>query len=238
MDFKDLGHVVLLSFFSLLVLFILTKLMGKRQMSQMSLFDYIVGISIGSLAAEMASHPDEESWLGLASMVIYAGVAILINVWDDKSRKVRHFVQGDPLILFDHGTLYYNNLKKAKMDLNEFMTECRNSGYFDLALLQLIVMESNGKLSFLPNEMNRPLTPADMQMQPKQSRPVVAVITDGVVLPERLKATGNTESWLYKQMESQGFKDPSDIFLATVDADNALAIYEKNEDRVEKRYYA
>lgn len=238
MDFMDLQQVVLYSVSSLVVLFILTKLMGNRQMSQLTMFDYVIGISIGSLAAEMASHPEPESILGLVAMVIYAGISILINVINDKSRKFRHFVLGDPLILYDHGTLYYNNLKKAKMDLTEFMTACRNAGYFDLAQLQIILMEINGKLSFLPNEENRPLTPADMQMSPQQSRPVIAVVMDGVVLPERLKTTGNNEAWLTKQMELQGFKNPADILLATVDSNNALAIYEKNEDRNAKRYYA
>lgn len=237
MDLIDFGEVILFSFISLLVLFTLTKLMGNRQMSQLTLFDYIVGISIGSLAAEMASHPEPESWLGLVAMCIYAGMAILINQLDDKSRKLRRFILGKPLILFDHGTLYYNNLKKAKLDLTEFMTECRNSGYFDLAQLQMAVLEVNGKMSFLPNEADRPLTPADMQMHPRQSRPVVAVVMDGVVLPDRLRATGNTEGWLTKQMEIQGFKDPKDILLATVDADNALAIYEKNEDMESKEFY-
>ncbi|MCI5956962.1 MAG: DUF421 domain-containing protein, partial [Clostridiales bacterium] len=115
---------------------------------------------------------------------------------------------------------------------------CRNAGYFDLSQLQMVVMEINGKLSFLPNEPDRPLTPKDMQLTPAQSRPPIAVIMDGVFLPERLKATGNTESWLTKQMEIQGFKDASDILLATVDADNALSIYEKNEDVPTKPFYS
>ena len=93
-------------------------------------------------------------------------------------------------------------------------------------------------MRFLPNEPDRPLTPRDMQLAPAQCRPPTAIIMDGVFLPERLKATGNTESWLTKQMELQGFKDVKDIFLATVDADNALSIYEKNEDVPAKPFYS
>lgn len=237
MEWADVGHVLALSLVSLAFLFFLTKMMGNRQMSQLTMFDYISGITLGSLAGEMASHPEAEAWLGLLAMAVYGGVTILINILDDKSRKARRFILGQPTILYDRGTLYYNSLKKARMDLTEFTTACRNAGYFDLSQLQMVVMEINGKLSFLPNEPDRPLTPKDMQLTPAQSRPPIAVIMDGVFLPERLKATGNTESWLTKQMEIQGFKDVHDIFLATVDADNALSIYEKNEDVPTKPFY-
>lgn len=238
MSWGDGLHVLVLSVVSLAFLFFLAKLMGNRQVTQLTLFDYISGITLGSLAGEMASHPEPEAWLGMISMAVYGLAAVLFNILNDKSRKMRKFILGEPTILYDHGILYYGSLKKARIDLTEFMTECRNAGYFDLAQLQMVVMEVNGKMSFLPNESDRPLTPKDMQLQPQQSRPVIAVIADGQVLAGRLKATGNTESWLKKQMELQGFRDPEDILLATVDANNALAIYEKNEDREAKGYYS
>lgn len=237
MEWGDLLHVIALTVVSFVFLFVITKLMGNRQMSQLTMFDYIAGITLGSLAGEMASHPEPEAWLGLVSMAIYALLTILINVMNDKSRKARRFFLGQPTILYDRGTLYYSSLKKARLDLSEFMTECRSAGYFDLAQLQMVIMEINGKLSFLPNEQDRPMVPKDMQLDPPQSRPATAVIMDGVFLPNRLKATGNTESWLKKQMEIQGFTDVDDILLATVDADNALAIYEKNEDIEAKEFY-
>ncbi|MCI6377387.1 MAG: DUF421 domain-containing protein [Clostridiales bacterium] len=238
MEWIDIAYVLVLSLVSLAFLFFLTKMMGNRQMSQLTMFDYISGITLGSLAGEMASHPDAEAWLGLVSMAVYGGMTLLINVLNDKSRKARRFILGQPTVLYDRGTLYYNSLRQARLDLTEFTTACRNAGYFDLSQLQMVVMEINGKLSFLPNEPDRPLTPRDMQLAPAQCRPPTAIIMDGVFLPERLKATGNTESWLTKQMELQGFKDVKDIFLATVDADNALSIYEKNEDVPAKPFYS
>ncbi|MEG2316238.1 MAG: DUF421 domain-containing protein, partial [Clostridia bacterium] len=104
MQLADLGQVVLLSVTSLVTLFILTKLMGNRQMSQLTVFDYIVGISIGSLAAEMATHPDPESWLALVAMVIYAGASMIINTLNNKSLKLRKVFLGEPLVLYDRGT--------------------------------------------------------------------------------------------------------------------------------------
>ena len=147
---EDFGLVLVYSLGSLVWLFVLTKLMGNRQMSQLTLFDYIIGISIGSIAAEMASHPEEDAWLGLIAMTIYALVAVGFNVLNDKSLKARRVLIGSPLVLLDHGRLYRQNLKRAKLDLNELLAECRSAGYFDLSELEMILMEVNGKLSFLP----------------------------------------------------------------------------------------
>ncbi|MDD3336148.1 MAG: DUF421 domain-containing protein [Eubacteriales bacterium] len=235
---SDLGQVAIFSVFSLAALFLLTKLMGNRQMSQLTMFDYITGISIGSLASEVASHPDPDSWLGLVAMLIYGLITVGINIWNTRSLKARNLFLGSPLVIFDHGKLYFDNLKKAKLDLNEIMAECRSAGYFDPAQLQMIILEVNGKLSFLPNEVNRPLTPADMNIAPTQERPIVAVIMDGVLFPKRLRSVGLSEEWLQKQMEIQDFHSYSDILLATVDCDNELAIYEKDSNRRSKDYYA
>ncbi|MDD3412144.1 MAG: DUF421 domain-containing protein [Eubacteriales bacterium] len=222
---------------SVAALFVLTKLMGNRQMSQLSLFDYIMGISIGSIAAEMATNLDGDPLLPLMSMVVYALIDVGINVLNNKSRKARAVFLGTPLVLFNNGTLYDQNLRKAKLDLTEFLTQCRSSGYFDLGQLQLVIMEVSGRLSFLPAESARPLTPADMSLAPPQSRPVVPVIMDSVVLPERLKATGNDENWLKKQLLAQGFQDPDDVLLATVDTGNNLAVYERADPPKEGDLY-
>lgn len=238
MAFSDLLQVLVLSLVSFAALSVLTKLMGNRQMSQLTMMDYVVGISIGSIAAEMASHPEGESWYGLIAMAIYAGLAIFLNVLNDKSVRARQVILGKPTVLLEHGVLYYNNLKQAKLDLCEFLTECRGAGYFDLSQLELVLLEFNGKLSFLPAETERPLTPADMNLAPTQSKPAIPVVMDGVLLSRQLKLSGNDEKWLEKQLALQGFKELHDVLLATVDANNALAIYEKNEDRESREYFA
>ncbi|MBE5800934.1 MAG: DUF421 domain-containing protein [Clostridiales bacterium] len=232
---KDAIKIVWLSLCSLTALFVLTKLMGKRQMSQLTLFDYIAGISIGSMAAEVACHPEPESWLGLISMAIYGVAALLINVLNTRSLKIRKVFLGVPLVLYDNGQLYLRNLKKAKLDLNELMMECRVSGYFDLRQLQLILMEVNGKLSFLPNSQYRPATPEDLSLNPSQERPAVAVIMDGVAFPSRLQAIGLNESWLEKQLHAQGYVGAEQILLATVSNDK-LAVWPKQAAPPKEHY--
>ena len=219
-------------------LFVLTKLMGNRQMSQLSLFDYIMGISIGSIAAEMATNIEGDAVYPFLAMIVFAGIDILINLLNNKSRAARTLFLGKTLVLYDSGTLYYNNLVRAKLDLTEFLSQCRSAGYFNLSQLQLVMMEVNGRLSFLPNATDRPLTPADMQLSPSMDRPDIPVVMDGKLQPEHLKASGNDENWLRKQMLLQGFTEYGDLLLATVDPDNNLSLYEMNEDKTDKNHYS
>jgi uncharacterized membrane protein YcaP (DUF421 family) len=141
----DFIKISVLSLTSLIVLFILTKLMGNKEMSQLSMFDYIIGITIGSIAAEMSTALEDEFWQPLLAMFIYALVSIIISFISSKSLKFRRIVTGTTLVLLDNGKLYYKNFKKAKLDLDEFLMLCRVNGYFNLSDIQTALLESNGK---------------------------------------------------------------------------------------------
>ena len=126
----ELLKIAFLSFSSLIFLFILTKLMGNKEMSQLSMFDYIIGITIGSIAAEMSTALESNFMQPVVAMAVYALVSIIISVLSYKSIKIRKIVSGSSLILLDNGELYRDNLRKAKLDLNEFLMLCRTSRIF------------------------------------------------------------------------------------------------------------
>ena len=221
----DILSVIITSTVSILVLFILTKLIGNHQMSQVNMFDYIVGISIGSIAAEMATEL-EEYRKPLTAMIIYALISVLSAYLSRKSLKARRFLNGKTILLYNNGKLFHKNLRSAKMDLSEMLTECRNQGYFNLADLQSVILEPNGKISCLPLAAKRPVCPADMGLSPEQEKMTVHVIMDGVVLKGNLKYTGNNEEWLYQKLEQQHVK-LEDVFFATCDSNNQLSVYER-----------
>ncbi len=199
------------SFGSIVVLFLLTKLIGNRQMSQLSMFDYINGITIGSIAAEMATAL-EDFWKPLLAMVVYALVAVAISFLNSKSLSARRLLNGKSLVLFENGKLYFENLKKAKFDLGEFLSQCRINGYFDLSNLQAAVLETNGHVSFLPLQDQRPVTPKDLNLQVPADRLVANVILDGQVMTENLHNIGNNKEWLEKQLKEQQI----DVVILTV----------------------
>ena len=144
---------------------------------------------------------------------------------------LRRLLTGETLILYDNGKIYEKNLKKAKLDIGEFLTECRNCGYFNLASIQTAVLEFNGKISILPLSTQRPVTPQDMNLNPAQEKLVVNVILDGNIMKDNLKFTGNNEQWLLQKLQEQNIKLP-DVFLATCDCNNNLSVYEKTRTKM------
>lgn len=231
---KEILYIIALSLGSIVALFILTKIMGYRQMSQMSMFDYINGITIGSIAAEMATSLENNFMEPLVAMIVYALAALCLSWFSSKSIKARKMIEGSPLVLLNHGELYRENLKKAKIDVSEFLVQCRVSGYFDISKLETAILEGNGKISFLPKVSDRPVTPSDMQLSPQQDYMVANVILDGKIMEDNLKHTGNDEKWLHNQIKGQGAKKIEDVLLATCDASNQLTVYLKSNRKESK----
>lgn len=225
---QEVLYIIALSLGSIVAMFILTKLIGYRQMSQMSMFDYVNGITIGSIAAEMATSLEENFVQPLVAMVVYALAAILLSWCSSKSIKMRKIIEGKPLVLLDKGELYLDSLRKAKIDVNEFLVQCRVNGYFDISKIETAVLEGNGKISFLPKSSDRPATPADLNLSPQQDFMTANVILDGNIMRENLRHTGNDEKWLINQIKGQGADKISDVLLATCDVNNQVTVFLKN----------
>lgn len=229
----EILHILLVSTGSVIVLFVLTKIIGNRQMSQLSMFDYINGITIGSIAAEMATSLEDDFLKPLTAMIVYTALAVLISFLNEKSLRLRRLLAGTSLILLDNGKLYRKNFKSARLDMNEFLVQCRNAGYFNLSDIQTAVLEPNGRISFLPASEKRPATPEDLNLSPQQEYVVSNVVMDGKILHRNLKSTGNNEEWLRTQLSNQ--KIPlREVFLAVCDHDNNLTVYRRREKATTK----
>ncbi len=220
--------IIITSSASIFSLFLLTKLMGNKQVSQLSMFDYIIGISIGSIAAEFATELDNPENT-LVAMIIYAIIAYAVSLVTGKSTHMRKIIIGRPLILFDNGKLFRKNFKKARIDISDFLTHCRSQGYFDLSQIQTAIFEYNGSISILPADEYRPLEPSDIDINPIQQKILVNVIMDGNINEKNLKHTGNDKIWLKKQLNDQGFHNEKEVFLGLVNTvDNTALLYAAN----------
>ncbi|MCX7658047.1 MAG: DUF421 domain-containing protein [Oscillospiraceae bacterium] len=230
----ELLHILLTSVASVILLFLLTKLLGNRQMSQLSMFDYINGITIGSIAAEMATSLEDDFLKPLLAMLVYAGISFAISFFTCKSIHLRRFVMGNALVLFYDGKIYEKNLLKAKIDLDDFLTQCRNNGYFNLSDIHAAILETNGKISFLPKEEKRPVNPSDLGICPKQQEIVSNMVMDGNIFDGNLKYRGKNREWLLKQLKSQDIKDLKEVLLATCDGDDNLSVYLKTKTKSDR----
>ncbi|MCQ2484585.1 MAG: DUF421 domain-containing protein [Clostridia bacterium] len=222
--------ICLTAVLSITELFILTKIMGKRQMSQLSLFDYINGITIGSIAAEMAISPLNQIWKYAIAIAIYGLFAFAFSLLSNKSIIFRRLFVGKSLILMNNGKIFRKNLAKSKLDLNEFLEQCRIGGYFNPDDLQTVIMEANGHLSFLPKADVRPTNPKDFNITPQKETPPVVVISDGSILHGNLKAIGKNEIWLRNKLKENSCSPVSKIFLAMWDSGDTLYVFDINNE--------
>lgn len=209
------------------VMFLVAKFIGHKQIAQFDFFDYITGITIGSIAAEMATEL-EEPWKPLTAMVIYGAVTLLLSIISNKFPRSRKYLNGTPTILMDNGKLYRENFKKAKLDLSEFMIMCRQQGYFDLTSIKTAVFEYNGKLTILPVSSRRPVTTNDMNLAPEQELLFTELIMDGRILENNLKRMGLDLTWLDKQLKQCKVRSARDVFLAVCDRNLKFVLYEKD----------
>lgn len=227
-DFKELLDVTIRAISSLVTLFLVTKMLGKKQVSQLSLFDYVIGISIGNFAAEMTINLESHELNGIWAVVLFGLFAYLISWLTMKSIVLRRFFMGTPTVIIQNGKILEKNLKKVKFDINDMLEEIRGAGYFDLSGVEYAVMEANGKFSILPKPEYRPLTPKDMNLKVSKDGLCANIIIDGKIMHNNLYNINKDEKWLNKELKVKGYRDISKILLATVDTNEKITIYERN----------
>ncbi len=229
-NWSEVNDVVLRSILSLLTLFLVTKMLGKKQVSQLSLFDYVIGISIGNFAAEMTINLDSQEINGIIAVLIFGGVAYMVDILTMKSIFLRRYFMGVPTIVIQNGKLMKKNLKKIKFDINDLLEECRGSGYFDISEIEYALMEANGKISILPKGEYKPLTIKDMNLKVEKQGLCANVVIDGKLMKKNLLNMNKDKDWLIQQLKVQGYSNIKEVFLATLDLNDKVIVYEKNDN--------
>ncbi len=224
-----LGNIALTALFSLAALFVLSKLMGSKQISQMTMFDYAIGISIGSIAAEMATGLEDP--LGpLVAMSVYALMDFVISKISEKSMRARRLLTGAPLLLISTGKLCRQNFKKARLELNEFLMLCRQAGYFDLGQIHTAIFEHSGSVSILPVSAQRAANPSDLGIKPQQEQMPLPFVIDGRIAENSLKSAGLDSLWLEEQLRKQGYRSVESVFFADFDCSGNLRIFPEQKE--------
>lgn len=221
----DIIKIILTSLLSAAAIFVITKIIGHKQISQFDFFDYICGITVGSIAAELATELEEPT-KPLVALAVYGAISVILSVISHKLPRSRKYINGTPTILMNDGKLYRKNIKKANLDLSEFMIMCREQGYFDLSDIQCAIYEYDGKLSILPRAASRPATPSDLKICAKATHIGTELIMDGRIMSENLSRLKKDVEWLMLCLKSSGYSDPKEIFLAVYRSeDGSMQIY-------------
>lgn len=233
MNFSDIGNVTYRALISLLTLFVVTKILGKKQVSELSLFDYVIGISIGNFAAEMSINFDSPEINGIWAVILFGIVAYIVSLFTMKSVTLRKFIMGTPTIIVKDGVILRNNMKKVHLDINELLEECRIKGYFDISEVAYAIMEVNGEVSILPKARYKNITINDMNINTNKEQLLANVIIDGKIIYKNLEVMNKTKDWLYSQLRLKGYTNLNNIILCTLDNNDKLNVYiDSKEDNI------
>ncbi len=227
-NISEVISVTIRAFLSLVTLFLVTKMLGKKQVSQLSLFDYVIGISIGNFAAEMTINLETSEVNGILAVVLFGVFAYTISYLTTKSICLRRFFQGTPTIIVEKGKILENNMRKIKLDINDLLEELRSKGYFSLNEVEYVIMEVSGDVSILPKAKYKPLTLNDMNTTVEDSYLECIAIIDGKIMKNNLKDIHKNEYWLKKEIRKQKNIDISKILLCTIDNNMKINVYERN----------
>ncbi len=219
-----------ISFFTLLIF---AKILGKQQISQLAFFDYVLGITIGSIAAELTIDLSSSAWPHWVGLLTWAVLGYLMEWITLKWRYAAKYIEGEPAIIIMNGKIMENVLRKMRFTVSDVMELLRNKDIFDLSQVDFAILESNGQLSVLRKPEYEPLTAKDMKISKKPSGISTELIYDGILIEENLRQLNKDTKWLMKQLKAQGIKDISEVFLATLNPAGSFYV-DKYEDHIKK----
>lgn len=227
MKLEDAFMIIPCSLVSLVILFFITKLIGKKQVSELSLFDYVIGLSIGNFTAEMTMNFHEQYLGGVIAIATFGLVAYLVSILSMKSISVRRAVVGVPTVLIENGNILFKSLKKVKIDINDLLEQARSAGYFDLEEIAFAIMEVNGKISFSAKDVYKQPTKKDLKVKTNNDSLSANIIIDSKLMKENIFNTDRDLDWFISQLKVKGYETYEKILLATY-KDNKITIYEKD----------
>jgi len=216
-------QIVFRSLGTLIVLFTFTRILGKKQISQLTFFEYILGITLGELAGFISTDIEKHYYLGLIAMCVWFAVPYGLELLTLKSVNLRHWLEGKGRILVKEGKVMEENLKKERLTADEFMEQLRGKNVFRVADVEFAVMETNGELSVLLKKDKQPLTPSDMGIKAVNEVEPQTVIVDGNIMHEPLATIGLNPQWLLTELDKIGVA-VENVFLGQVDAYQQLYV--------------
>ena len=211
----------IIAFFSLLIF---ARLLGKQQISQLSFFDYVLGITIGSIAATLTTELDSRAWIHFVGLVVWTASVFALQWICEKWRYVSKFVDGEPAIVIMNGKIMENTMRKIRYRASDLMEQLRDKGVFDLNEVEFAILETNGKLSVLKKPQFQPVTPQHLNIPSLPGDMGTELIYDGQIIKQNLENLNVTEEWLYSQLKAKGIKDVSEVFLATITSQGSFYV--------------
>lgn len=229
----DFWEMLLRTTLAFVVLLILARFMGKKQISQLTFFHYVTGITIGSIAADIAGESETPFMDGLVAMIWWAVLTIAMNYISMKSKKARVLLDDKPIIVIQRGKIEAEALGKARLDLNDLNMLLREQSIFSIKDVYYAIFEVNGNLSVMKRAGLENATKTDVKASVKEPKYIpTEIISDGELILENLAELKLTEQWVDDQLKKNGISRVDQVFYAEIQANGDLHIdarTDKNE---------
>lgn len=229
------GLVVLvrgiIGFFTLLIF---TRILGKQQVSQLTLFEYILGITIGSTASTLTTDLGTTAWSHWVGLLVWTLLVFIMQILTSKFPKVNKYINGQPEVIIANGKIMEKSMKKLRYTMYDLMEELRVNNVFDIGQVEYAILETNGKLTVLKKSQYQNLTPHDMKIDTEYSGLNTELIFNGIVIKHNLGKVNLDENWLMNELKKRQIKWPSEVYLATIDTSGNLYI-DLFDDHIQKQ---
>ena len=208
-------------------LLIFTRILGKTQIGQLTFHEYIMGITMGSIAGSMASAEADKFWSNYFDLLLFFILTFLLSYTSIKNRPLRKILEGTPTIIIENGCIIKENMKASRYDLDELNAQLREKNVFDISEVQYATLEPTGQLSVILKPDFQPLTKSDMNIHLPNATFPVELIMDGQIIEENLNKKNLTHSWLTTQLNERNITSPSNVMYAVIDSKGQLFISAK-----------
>ncbi|MDM5311151.1 DUF421 domain-containing protein [Peribacillus frigoritolerans] len=219
----DWIEILLRSFFFLIVLFLITKVLGKKQLSQLSFFEYVTGITIGNVGAELATKVEGNIIHGVLSILVFAIAPFIAGLISLKSKTFRDLIEGKASVFIKDGKVMEDNLKKEKYTIDELLGLLRKKDVFDISEVEFALLEANGDFSVMLKKQNQPVTPKDLNLPVAAVKEPQTIIMDGLILDEPLSTIGLNRHWLHTELDKLGVI-LDNVFLGQANSNGELTV--------------
>lgn len=216
--------VLLRSIIAFSSLLIFSRILGKTQIAQLTMFEWVTGITLGSIASELTTNLAIRPWPAYVGMLAWVVLTLLTQMVVLKSRWLSKMMDGEPVVLIQNGQILERNLRALRMRATELSSMLREKGIFDYQSVEFAIMEPNGGLSVLKKSQERPVTPADLNIPTAYEGLGVEVIVDGEVMVQNLRRLRVNRAWLEERLREQGVHSVKDVFLAVLDTQGRLYV--------------
>lgn len=211
-------------------LFLISKLMGQRELAHLTLFDFLVVFTIGGAAVGPLSHAKSGLEGSLISVATLGALNMVLAYIGLKKSKFRRVVQDEPIILIQNGKLIPEMMRKVRVNLDGLLMELRQANVMNIHDVEFAILESSGKISVIPKSQARPLTPRDMGIPTQYEGIPTVFIEDGNVLEDNLRKKGLSKKWLHDQVRAQGLSSTDEVFAAVLNSSGELYISRADQE--------